>query len=58
MVSPDEDPPFDGGAQPVKERPAEVPTAGRTVGQWMVLIVGALVALAAVLYLFARLGGG
>jgi hypothetical protein len=58
MVSPNEDPPFDGGAQPVKERPPEVPTAGRSAGQWVVVIVGALVVLAAVLYLFARMGGG
>jgi hypothetical protein len=50
MVSSDEDPPFDGGAQPVKERAPEVPTAGRTAGQTIVVVVSALILLVGALY--------
>ena len=53
-----DDPPYDGGAQPVPERPPEVPTPGRAVGQYVVLIVAALVLLAGVLYVVTRLGAG
>ena len=53
-----EEPPFEGGAQPVKEQPPEVPTPGRSVMQVLVMAVSALVVLAAVLYLVGRMGGG
>ena len=53
-----EEPPFEGGAQPVKEQPPEVPTPGRSVMQVVVTVVAALVVLAAAIYLFARMGGG
>jgi hypothetical protein len=53
-----EEPPFEGGAQPVKEVPPEVPSPGRSVMQVVVIAVSALVVLAAVLYFFARMGGG
>lgn len=56
MESSKDEPPFDGGAQPVKEHPPEVPTAGRSVGQTVVMIVSVLVVLAALLYVFGRLG--
>lgn len=51
------DPPFDGGAQPVKEKRAEVPKAGRTAGQTIIVIVCALVLLAAVLWIIVPFGG-
>ena len=53
-----EEPPFDGGAQPVKETPPEVPSPGRSATQVVVMAVSALVVVAALLYLFARVGGG
>jgi hypothetical protein len=56
MASSDEDPPFDGGAQPVKERAPEVPTAGRTAGQTIVVIVSVLVLLVGALYVFSLAG--
>lgn len=46
-----EEPPFEGGSQPVPERPPEVPTGGRRVMQTAVVIVGVLVLLAAALWL-------
>lgn len=51
-----EEPPFEGGSQPVVEHPPEVPTAGRSVMQWVVIIVAALVVLAGVLYVVGRAG--
>lgn len=53
-----EDPPFEGGSQPVPENPPEVPTGGRTVGQTVIIIVGVLVVLAAILWLVVPFGGG
>jgi hypothetical protein len=55
-VDPKDEPPFDGGAQPVPERPPEVPTPGRSAMQYVVIIVAALVLLAGVLYLFSWIG--
>ena len=52
------EPPFDGGSQPVVEHPPEVPTAGRSALQWVVIVVSALVVLAGVLYLLGRAGAG
>ncbi len=51
----DEEPPFEGGAQPVKERPPEQPT-GRGVGQTVVIVIAVLVVLAAILWLLVPLG--
>ena len=48
--------PFQGGSQPVTERPPEVPSAGRSVLQWVVIIVAVLVVLAGVLYVVGRTG--
>lgn len=50
--------PFEGGSQPVREHPPEVPTAGRSVLQWVVIVVSALVVLAGVLYVAGRAGAG
>ncbi|MBW3629426.1 MAG: hypothetical protein KY464_09030 [Gemmatimonadetes bacterium] len=57
-ISEDEERAFDGGAQPVKEQPPEVPTAGWTVGQTVVVVASVIVLLAAVLYVVARISGG
>lgn len=46
-----DEPPFMGGSQPVKERPPEMPTGGRSVMQTVVYIVGGLALLAAILWL-------
>lgn len=50
------EPPFEGGSQPVPERPPEMPAEGRSVGQTVVVIVGVLVLLAALLWLFVPFG--
>lgn len=52
-----EDPPFEGGAQPVPENPPEVPTRGRTVMQTVVVVVAALVVVAAILWLVVPFAG-
>lgn len=51
------EPPFQGGAQPVKERRAEVPREGRSLGMTLVVAVGVLTILAAVLWLLVPLAG-
>jgi hypothetical protein len=52
-----EDPPFEGGSQPVPEHRPETPTGGRSVMQTVVVIVGVLVLLAAALWLLVPFGG-
>lgn len=51
-----EEPPFEGGSQPVKERPPEKPT-GRGAAQTVVVVIGVLVVLAALLWLLVPFGG-
>ena len=51
MANHQDDPPYDGGSQPVPERPPEMPTGGRSVAQTVVTVVGVLVVLGAVLWL-------
>ena len=51
MTNSNDDPPFEGGSQPVPERASEVPGAGRSVMQTVAVIVGVLVVLACVLWL-------
>lgn len=50
MTNPNQDPPFEGGSQPVRERAPEMPAGGRNVVQTVVMIVGVLVLLAALLW--------
>lgn len=52
-----EDPPFEGGSQPVQEKPPEKPTAAGSVMQTFVIVVGVLVVLAALLWLVVPFGG-
>lgn len=56
MADKREEPPFEGGAQPVPEHPPEMRTGGRSVAQTVVVIVGALVLLAAILWLLVPFG--
>ena len=58
MANPKSDPPFEGGSQPVPERPPEVPSGGRSVMQTIVLIVAGLSIVAAVVYVAGRFVGG
>ncbi len=58
MATPNEDPPFEGGAQPVKERPPEVPGGGRSVMQTVVIVIGVLALLAALIWIVVPLAGG
>lgn len=57
MTEGDREPPFEGGSQPVRERPPEVAGGGRTVAQTVVIVVGALVVLAAILWLVVPFSG-
>lgn len=54
----EKEPPFEGGAQPVPERPPEQASGGRTVGQTVVIVVGVLVVLAGILWLVVPFGAG
>jgi hypothetical protein len=47
-----EEPPFEGGAQPVPEHPPEVPGPGRTAGQVVVIVLAVLVLLAGLVFFF------
>lgn len=58
MAKPSEDPPFEGGAQPVKERAPEVPGGGRSVLQMVVIVIGVLALLAALVWIVVPLAGG
>jgi hypothetical protein len=55
--TPRDEHPFEGGSQPVKERPPEVPSGGRTVVQKTVTAIAVLVVLAAVLWILVPFGG-
>lgn len=57
MADRDREPPFEGGSQPVPEHPPERAGAGRTVAQTVVIVVGALVLLAAILWLVVPFAG-
>lgn len=57
MENRDREPPYEGGSQPVPEHRSEVPKGGRSVGQTVVLVIGALAVLAALLWLLVPLGG-
>jgi hypothetical protein len=52
-----EERPFEGGAQPVKETPPEVPGPGRTAGQTIVIGIAVLILLAAILWIVVPFGG-
>lgn len=54
----EKEPPFDGGSQPVPERPPEQASGARTVGQTVVIVVGVLVVLAGILWLVVPFGAG
>ncbi|MEX0912394.1 MAG: hypothetical protein WD737_03725 [Gemmatimonadota bacterium] len=53
---PIDEPPFEGGAQPVREQRPEVPSGGRTAAQMAVLIIAVLAILAAVLWFAVPFG--
>lgn len=48
----EKEPPFQGGSQPVKEHASEVPGPGRSVAQGLVLVLGAVVLLAGLMWFF------
>ena len=49
--------PFQGGAQPVQERPQEVPTRGQSVLQMVVFGIAVLVLVAALAWMLVPLAG-
>ncbi len=53
MSTPDRDPPFEGGSQPVPHVKDEVPTRGRSVGQGVAVVLGVLALAAAALWLLS-----
>jgi hypothetical protein len=52
-----EEPPFEGGAQPVPERPPEVATRGRSVLMIAAVALAAAVLIAAILWLLVPFAG-
>ncbi len=48
------EPPFEGGSQPVKQQPPEVPGPGRSAMQWFVIVLAVLLLLGSLVY-FLRL---
>jgi hypothetical protein len=52
MADSDNEPPFQGGSQPVKEHPPEVPGPGRTIGQTLVVVLSVLVLLSGLAWFF------
>lgn len=52
MVRRDDDAPYEGGSQPVRELPPEVPGPGRSTMQFVVLALCAMVAVACVIWIF------
>lgn len=49
--------PYQGGAQPVTERPPEAPVPGWSLGQALVVVVSVLALLAAVAWILIPLRG-
>jgi hypothetical protein len=52
-----QEPPFEGGSQPVPENRAEMPKGGRSVGQAVIIALGVLVLLAALLWILVPFAG-
>jgi hypothetical protein len=48
-------PPYEGGSQPVPERPTPPPSGGSSVTQTVILIIGALAVIAAILWILVPL---
>jgi hypothetical protein len=53
----DQEPPYDGGSQPVEERPTGIEGTGRGGVQIVVLVLGAIVLIAAAAWLLVPLLG-
>ena len=53
----DDDPPFDHGAQAVPEHSTPPPSTGRSAGQMVVIAIGALVLIAALLWILVPILG-
>jgi hypothetical protein len=58
LSTPDRDPPFEGGSQPVPHVKDEVPTKGRSVGQGVVVILGVIALLGAAIWLLSPILAG
>lgn len=48
------EPPFDGGSQPVPHQKDPVPGPGRSVAQWVTILLSVLVVAAILVYIFGR----
>jgi hypothetical protein len=58
LSTPDRDPPFEGGSQPVPHVKDEVPTRGRSVGQGVAVVLGVLAVLAAAVWFLSPILAG
>ncbi len=58
MSTPDRDPPFEGGSQPVPHVKDEVPTRGRSVGQGVAVVLGVIAVLAAAVWFLSPILAG
>ncbi len=58
MSTPDRDPPFEGGSQPVPQVKDEVPTRGRSVGQTVAVVLGVIALLGCAIWLLSPILAG
>jgi hypothetical protein len=58
LSTPDRDPPFEGGSQPVPHVKDEVPTKGRSVGQGVAVVLGVIAVLAAAVWFLSPILAG
>lgn len=57
MSAENEERPYDGGSQPVTERPPEMPRGGNAAARAVAIAVGVLVVLAALAWVLVPFGG-
>jgi hypothetical protein len=57
VSTPDREPPFEGGSQPVQHVKDEVPRGGRSVGQTVAVVLGVLAVLAALVWFLSPVLG-
>lgn len=56
MAEERDDPPFEGGSQPVPQHPEEVPQGGRGAMQAVIVVIAILVVIAVLIWLFVPIG--
>ncbi|HEX5726729.1 MAG TPA: hypothetical protein VFX98_14735 [Longimicrobiaceae bacterium] len=52
MAPSDREPPFEGGSQPVPQRPPDMPSGRRSAGPFLIVLVTVLILLSGLVWLF------